>query len=231
MELVPCDIFSHSFSLMIRELQNKGYNPISYADVLHIGAHDGIEADIYDYYGAKNVNWFECNPYVFPNLLKRINEKSRKAKHLAYQAALWDKAGEELEFRFYRNQKDGASGFFLPEKMFDYIKDCPLLEETIKIKTNTLDNYINDGIIDISQTKFLNIDVQGAELKVFQGANTLLNNRTLEFIWCEVSWDNVYKEAPLMSDITDYLKGFDFEFVGLRKDWEIHGDALYWRKQ
>lgn len=229
MTLCPCDILTHSFSVLLQELSKQGHTPIFGNSVIHIGAHDGIEADIYDYFGAKNVVWFECNPNVFPNLLKRINEKKRSAKHLAYQSALWSEAGKELEFNFYRDKCDGASGFFLPEKMFDYIKDCPLLEDKIKIKTNTLNNYINDGIIDISNVSFLNIDVQGAELEVFKGATKLLDNPKLQYIWCEVSWDNVYKNAPVMNDITEYLKQYGFGIVGLRKDWEIHGDALYMR--
>lgn len=229
MELCPCDIRTHSFAQLIREVESKGYSPIKNQDVIHIGAHDGIEADIYDFFEAKSVFWFECNPYVFPNLLKRITEKPRSAKHLAYQTALWSEAGKTLDFNFYRDKRDGASGFYLPEKMFDYIKDCPLLEEKIQIKTNTLDNYVNDGIVNISNISLLNLDVQGAELEVLKGANLLLTNPSLRFIWCEVSWDKVYKDAPVMDDITTYLGKFGFQFAGLRKDWEIHGDALYVR--
>lgn len=229
MDLCPCDINTHSFSVMLRELLSKGYQPIKDSDVLHIGAHDGIEADIYDYFQAKNVYWFECNPYVFPNLLHRIHEKTRYSRHRAFQTALWSESGQELEFNFYRDKRDGASGFYLPDKMFDYIKDCPLLEDKIKIKTNILNNYINDGLVDISNTTFLNIDVQGAELEVFKGATKLLESDKLQFIWCEVSWDNVYKNAPLMDDISEYLKQYSFISVGVRTDWAIHGDALYMR--
>ena len=105
----------------------------------------------------------------------------------------------------------------------------PLLEEKLELVTTTMDLVIDKQIPDYKNVHFLNVDLQGAELEFFKGANKLLNSRTLKHIWCEVSWDRVYKDAPLLRDIDNYLLKFGFQRVGIRQDWEIHGDALYTR--
>lgn len=219
-KLVPCDINTHSTSIMMRQFN------IHPKLVYHIGAHDGIEADIYDYYKAK-VRWFECNPFVYPNLLTRVRHRPN---HYTHEVCLWNEDGRELPFFFYRNKEDGAGGLYKPDKMFDYIKDCPLLEETVSIKTTKLDTMVDDLLHnEIDDVDFLNIDVQGAELQVFKGAHTLLSNPSLKWIWCEVSWDDVYQGGAKMIEIDDYLWKYGYSKVGIRKDWEIHGDALYKR--
>lgn len=227
-ELCPCDVNTHSTAVMLRGLYSipEFKDLLKSNDIIHLGAHDGIERDIYNHFEARNVYWFECNKFVFPDLLQRIGGHPG---HKAFLAALWSEAGVELEFHFYRDKKDGAGGFFEDKLMKNYIKDCPMLEETIKIKTTTLDKYVEDGILDISNVSFLNIDLQGAELEAFKGAQKLLNSPKLKAIWCEVSWDEVYDGGPQLNDITNYLKNYDFMFAGKRVDWAIHGDALYVR--
>ena len=224
MSLVPCNVFTHSTAVMMRQFN------IEPKYVMHIGAHDGIEADIYDLYEPEMVLWFECNKKVLPGLQTRLEGRKN---HRFRNMCLWDKAGKELEFFFYRNEKDGASGLFDNEKMFDHIHDCPIVGST-KVKTETFDNwadqYTHDNIeLRWNRTEFLNIDVQGAELNVFKGAHSLLSLDSLKHIWCEVSWDNVYKDAPLLVDIDLYLNKYGFERIHIRQDWAIHGDALYRR--
>lgn len=217
--LCECDVNTHSFAVMLKNCN------ISPKAVIHAGAHDLIESDIYKLYDAK-VYAIECNPFVYQDLLIRINDVKNQ---VPIYACLWSEPNKKLTFNFYRNKKDGAGGLFEPEKMFDYIKDCPLLEEKLELVTTTMDLVIDKQIPDYKNVDFLNVDLQGAELEFFKGANKLLNSRSLKYIWCEVSWDRVYKDAPLLRDIDNYLLKFGFQRVGIRQDWEIHGDALYTR--
>jgi|10_taG_2_1085330.scaffolds.fasta_scaffold21292_2 FkbM family methyltransferase len=218
MGLVPCDVNTHSTAVMMRQFEiNPKY-------VMHIGAHDGIEADIYDHFNAKSVIWFECNDKLFEDLWTRLEGRKN---HVVEPYCLWHKDGETLDFHYYRDEKDGASGLFENDKMFDYIKDCPIVGKT-QVHTLTFDTWAEEAEgVPWNETDFLNIDVQGAELNVFKGAQKLLNLSSLKYIWCEVSWDHVYKNAPLMEDIDKCLEQYGFVKIGVRKDWEIHGDALY----
>jgi len=229
MGLCPLDLYSHSLTCM---LMNTKIDNISIAemsngkDVIHTGAQNLIEFGIYTHFNVKRGYYFECNEYVFPELLERIGNKPG---HQAFLSALWSEQGKELDFHFYRDMTDGAGSLFENEKFESYVPDCPMLNKTLKVKTNTLDNFIQDGIVDISDIIFWNNDTQGAELEIFKGGNMLLNSPSLKFIWCEISFDNLYKNAPLADDITQYLKQFGFVLVGVRDDGNAQGDGLYVR--
>ena len=226
-DLCELHLDSHSLTVMLRQclIRNEPLGSLLKDKcVCHIGSHDAIEMGIYQHFGCKGAYYFEANKYVFPNLLKRIGNTPG---HKAFFSTLWSEAGHELDFHFYRDKTDGAGGLYTPDKFYNYIHDCPMLEETIKVTTNTFNNFVNDGLLSIQDIVFLNLDVQGAELEVLKGATQLLESPELKFIWCEVSWDSVYKDAPLLPDINDFLKQHRFHHVGTRTDWEIHGDALY----
>lgn len=229
MGLCPLDLYSHSLTQM---LMTTKINDISIADslkgndVIHTGAQNLIEFGIYTHFQVKNGYYFECNKYVFPELLERIGGKSG---HNAFLSALWSEAGRELDFHFYRNMTDGAGSLYENDKFESYVPDCPMLKETVKVKTNTLDNFIRDGIVNPANIVFWNNDTQGAELEIFKGGNLLLNSPSLRFIWCEISFDNLYKGAPLANEITEYLKSFNFQLIGVRDDGNQQGDGLYVR--
>lgn len=220
MNLIPCDITTHSFAVMLRECN------IHPKYVIHAGAHDLIEADIYDSYKSR-VWAIECNPFVYPKLTYRLNNLPNQTPIFA---CLWSENNAEKEFMFYRNREDGAGGLYAPEKMFAYITDCPLTGESITCVTTTMDTICRKYIKDYYLVDFLNVDLQGAELEFFKGASLLLKSESLKSIWCEVSWDHVYKDGPLLTDIDKYLGEYGFTRFGVRRDWEIHGDALYVRQ-
>jgi hypothetical protein len=68
----------------------------------------------------------------------------------------------------------------------------------------------------IAGMDMLKIDVQGAELDVFVGAGTLLEDALL--IWTEVEFLPLYRDQPLFAEVERYLrdKGFQlFAFDGI----------------
>ena len=230
-DLCPLDLYNHSLTGL---LMNYTINNITLGNMLkdkvvcHIGSHDAIEFGIYKHFGVKGAEYFECNKYVYPNLLQRLGNEPG---HNAHLACLWSETGKELEFHFYRNIKDGAGSLYENDKFESYVPDCPMLNDSVKVRTNTFDNFVNDGIVSIENMVFLNLDVQGAELEVLKGAKTLLSSESLRFIWCEVSWDNLYKGGAQKDEITEYLSKFNFQLYGVRQDGPNmpQGDALYVR--
>ena len=72
----------------------------------------------------------------------------------------------------------------------------PLSEVTssVSVKTRKLDD-----IVEIEHLDFLKIDVQGGELKVFQGGVTKLSQAVV--IQTEISFVTLYKEQPCLGDI------------------------------
>lgn len=220
MDLCPCDIYTHSLAVMLR------YYNIEPKYVVHAGAHDLIESDIYNYYGA-NVYAIECNPFVYQNLIYRLLGRD---KQQPIYGCLWSEDGQIKPLYFYRNKTDGAGGLYLPDKMLDYIPDCPPTGETFNCITTTFDRLARVYHIPTDQIDFLNVDLQGAELEFFKGAQALLTSPSLQNIWCEVSWDAIYKGGPQLQDITKYLAQYGFKHIITRVDSPKHGDALYSRE-
>ena len=88
------------------------------------------------------------------------------------------------------------------------------LKSETDIDTITLDYFVDK--YDIGEVDFIKIDVQGAELDVFQGAEKTLKN-VLKVV-SEVEFVPIYVNQPLFGDVSKFLdaKGLMFnKFLGL----------------
>lgn len=114
-----------------------------------------------------------------------------------------------------------SSSMLPPHK---HLETAPWLkfDNVIKVKTETLHSVCKEK--NISHIDFIHMDVQGAELKVLEGAKDLLE--TINLIWLEVEAVELYKGQPLKSDIEKFMKKKGFyklkDTVG-----GISGDQLY----
>ncbi len=81
-----------------------------------------------------------------------------------------------------------------------------------KVFVDTVDNLFKDESIH-----FLKLDIEGSELELLKGSVRQLENSVLG-VRCEVSFRSIYKDAPLFSDINNYLDSFGFELLNLDYD-------------
>lgn len=95
---------------------------------------------------------------------------------------------------------------------FASIKDLVELEFTVELETTTLDAALAD--IGHPTADFLQIDVQGANLKVLQGAKNLLAHSVLA-IQIEVEFSPLYVNEPLFADIDIFLRSQGFMLLDL----------------
>jgi hypothetical protein len=73
---------------------------------------------------------------------------------------------------------------------------------------------------------FINLAIQGAELKALLGAKEILDG--VSFIYTEVSYEELYLNAPLAYEIDAYLKSLGFKRVMSRRlPQDGWGDVLY----
>lgn len=94
---------------------------------------------------------------------------------------------------------------FLPEFLtLDYISE---------IETTTLDSFCASELVD--SIDFLQVDVQGAELNIFQGAQQIIKNSTLA-IQTEVEFAPIYKNQPLFADVDNHLRQQGFFLQGFK---------------
>jgi FkbM family methyltransferase len=104
--------------------------------------------------------------------------------------------------------KDGLNGSFFGQNW---------IQKEIKVKTDTLDNWSN--LHNIHHIDIIWIDVQGAELQVFQGGENILNNTKI--IFSEVGLKPYYEGHSLKKDIDNFL--LTRNFVEIKESFELNG--------
>ena len=104
------------------------------------------------------------------------------------------------------------------DKHYKWLK----FNESIKVKTITLDSYCEEKGID--HIDFVHMDVQGAELMVLNGAKALISS--IDIIWLEVSSVDIYKNQPLKKEVNQYMKRHGFKKI-LDIGNHITGDELW----
>ena len=83
-----------------------------------------------------------------------------------------------------------------------------VVQDEVVVNSTTLDEYFADK----QQPDLLWIDVEGAELQVFQGAANVLGG--VKLIHVEVSFRPMQIGKPLFWEIEKYLSRYDFAFYG-----------------
>lgn len=198
--------------------------------VLHIGAHHGEEGQDYQNNGVERVFWFEANPEAYEVLHKKT--EGLKLEQVYFSCCLSD-TEEEIEFNVANN---GQSSSML--KLGTHAKLYPHITytKTISLKTKRFDSMVKeDGTIGIWKEKvsdfdFINLDVQGAELKVLKGFGDLLSTPSIRAIYTEVNSEEVYEGCCLVKDLDKYLKQFGFKRVATAAPEKAWGDSLYVRQ-
>jgi FkbM family methyltransferase len=85
--------------------------------------------------------------------------------------------------------------------------------KTIDVPTDTIDHFCHDH--HISNIDILKVDVEGAEDRVFRGADEMFSRRAIRSVFVEVYFRPVYERMPLFTDINDQLNDLGFSLYGL----------------
>ena len=205
--LIPLDKLISTYNLKIR-------------GVIHMGAHLLEEKSFYNSANINNIIWIEGNPSIF--------EKSKSLltpfdiNHKLYNYIISDQDNQEVEFKITNN---GQSSSILELDKHSKYYPSIVVQSIIKGKTKKLKSIITENNINPTQYNFLNIDLQGVELKALRGYEELLNN--VDYIYTEVNVGSVYKENDLIDDIDQYLLEYGFVRVETKMTDSEWGDAFY----
>ena len=202
-------------------------NPIG--GVIHIGAHHGEEIKDYAESNVKNVIWFEANKKLMKHLFDNTC-KYQNVKQEYFCEVLSDTDDEEVSFHITNDpQASSILELGTVEKHYPHIK----VIESQKLKTKTFKTFYekNNKVLNLKDFEFLNLDVQGAELKVLQGFQQLLKEyENIRCIYTEVNFEGLYKNVPLINEIDHYLMDFNFKRIHTVNTQYNWGDALYLRR-
>jgi len=188
--------------------------------IIHMGAHRGGEAAVYDWFNKRTI-WIEANPKIIDDL---NDNTSQYVNQRVVQALLSDQDDKMEDFNISSN--DGASSSIFAFGSYKKIHKEVRMTDTIKLKTSRFDTITKKNQIDIDKYNFWVVDLQGAELLALKGASESIG--TCEFIFIEISKENIYKGGANWNELNEFLKK-----NGFTPAWEpeeIHTDVLYIRK-
>tara|TARA_A100001015_G_C14978871_1_gene708534 strand:- start:908 stop:1768 length:861 start_codon:yes stop_codon:yes gene_type:complete len=201
-------ILENFFKLIINFEKNLKF------EIIEIGAHpyNNKEEPFYkllDFFPESKINAFEIDK----NECEKFNKNSKKNINY-FPLALGEK---DEKRKFYETNHPMCSSLYEPnEKLMALYNNLEVanLKNLLEIETTNLDKFLR--IQNIEFVDFIKIDIQGAELDVFKGAEKCLK-KTL-FIVSEVEFISIYKYQPLFGEICSFLDKRDLmfhKFLGL----------------
>lgn len=192
--------------------------------ILHVGAHLGEEAAAYHEAGAEYVLWVEANPELMGTLSDNV---SRYPEQFAVQAAISDTLGATATLHLCSFTM--ASSLLVPK---EHLTTYPGMHysRSLEVETTTIDTLLRVSHLGYDHFDFLNIDIEGAELLAFKGAEQTLPH--LKWVYLEVNTREMYEGCAMVDEVDAYLgeRGFD-RVISADEGWD-HGfmDALYQRR-
>lgn len=188
---------------------------IKITGILHVGAHECEELSVYEKYIERNkILWVEA-----------MEDKVALCKSLhpglRIENAVVSNVEETVTFNVSNfSQSSSMLDLGLHSVFYPGIVYVNKLERTA-VPLNTILPKHDDIPVN-----FINLDIQGAELKALMGMEDYLKN--VDYIYTEVNCDSVYKNGALIWEIDAFLS--KHQFVRMEVKWhgkERWGDAFY----
>lgn len=195
--------------------------------VIHIGAHHGQEILDYANNGIQEVVWVEANKKMMKHLYDKTCNVPIKSRYFC--ATLSDEDDRDAVLNITNNeQSTSILNLGTHAEMYPHIT----VVDRVSVKTKRFDTLWRENVaeIDIDKFNFINLDVQGAELKVLKGFGNLMNIAPIKAVYTEVNFEHVYEGCCLVEDLDEYLEKFGFSRLLTAAPEKTWGDALYVRR-
>jgi FkbM family methyltransferase len=186
--------------------------------ILHVGAHECEELKDYISQGVsqENTYWIEAMDDKV-----EYNKKIYKDLNI-YNATIDLEDDKEVVFNITNNgQSSSILEFGTHEKHHSHV----VVVKNVVKKTSRLDTIIEKHKIPIQTINFMNLDIQGVELRALKSMEKYLQH--IKYIYTEVNVEDVYKGCDKMPELDEYLKKFGFSRVNTKVLHVGWGDAFY----
>jgi len=198
-------LISSIFSDFINCKPNKG--------ILHIGAHMCEEKQFYNNNGIRddNILWIEANSDL-------INPEQKNI----FNAVISNEDDEIVNFIITNNIQSSSI-----LELYKYLEEYPdVIEiERRQLKTISLNTLYEINNIPYDRYDFINLDIQGMELKALKGADKILPN--VKSIYTKISTKELYKNGALLPELDEFLEKNGFKRISISMTQHYWGDALY----
>ena len=229
-----CDTYIRTMLIPLHDLIRK-YN-IQLRGVLHVGAHECEEIRDYEQYVSRDkVLWVEAMP-------DKVITSRNTYPGVQMVCAVVSDCVEEVTFHQSNNgQSSSILNLGTHQQLHPqvwYVKDTKVQTCTLATVLQSQNNaFWSEGCkpsttqSESDPTKsgfnFINLDIQGAELKALRGMEAWLPQ--IDYIYTEVNQEYVYEGCALIGEIDEYLAQFGFRRVETVWHANAWGDAFYIR--
>lgn len=200
------------------------YNDKAIRGIIHVGAHTGEESTDYKACAIPKVVWVEPWKPAFDTLVSKFQGDSTVT---LLNCAFGDIASDNMPMHVDTTNFGLSSSIMAPKV---HLQEYPGIQfnERATVKVRRMDQFawLRDGSYN-----FLNMDVQGYELKVLQGGPETL--KSIDYVYTEVNRAEIYEGCARIEQLDAFL----YEFTRAKTFWceggerGTWGDALYIRKK
>lgn len=199
----------------------KRLQTLSGKTIVHVGAHKGQEAALYERWGASRVVWIEADPETAKGLRTHLSARSGKGegllarlmrfsptRHEVIEALIGNEDNKPTDFFVFSN--DGESSSIFRKAQLNEDRHAHVVEtgQVRQLSMRTLDQLLPENGVDLQSVDILTLDVQGAELLCLKGAAELL--RHVQLLEVEVSQFQWYTGGVLLSELDLWLRAGGF---------------------
>jgi len=186
--------------------------------IIHVGAHDLEEKEAYESKGVRKIIWVEGNPEIVEKNKGMVDGKDQ----VLLSALVWEEDGIQLPFNVTNNLQ--SSSILKMDKHLEYHPHVTV-DKTIMLHSVTLSTLLESIEFDPEIYNFVNLDIQGVELRALKGFERYLSG--IDYIYTEINSGSVYAGNDMLSSIDEYLSKFGFVRVETTLTEFEWGDAFY----
>ena len=189
--------------------------------IFDVGAYVGDIAATYKrMFPQSTIYCFE----PFPDSFQKLNHLCQDASIKAHQLAFSDKKGKTT---FHTNVDLSCNSLLPPtESDFKCYSAKSIKDGEIQVETNTIDNFCADA--GISGIDILKLDVEGAEVKVLDGASSMLSKQAIKLIYSEVMFIPHYTDGCLFHELAAFLNKHGYTLLNFYHLKSAKNGQLRW---
>lgn len=166
-----------------------------------LGFHPNIVLDI----GAYEGNWTKFCKDLFPTSSILMVEGQNSKKSILAKVCKFNKG---IDYKIaLLGANDAMIDFYIYDTASSILKENNITGASIEPRQLSLLDDLLEGTI-FNNPDLIKLDTQGSELEVLKGGEKTLNYDNA--VLMEVSLLDIYKEAPLVSDVIKYMSDRDF---------------------
>ena len=211
---------------------SKGYFKSSEIDVIKrfyrdskiviydVGANRGLMIEEYlKHFPLCNIHAFEA----YPQYAETLNLQYEKFENVTINKFGISNTEDQLALNV--NKSIDTSSFLSSQKT-GLNSDSQVQTETIvRVPVTTLETYSKSN--NHEKIHLLKLDIQGSELNALKGAEILLRENRIDFIFCETYFIQQYLMQPSFFDISNYLLSFGYVLQDIYNPIYGHGKMAW----